>query len=287
VIRTILQLGRVSNLPTAWTNVLAGWLITGGLFSTSSLVSLLILVTVSSLLYLGGMTLNDAAGASFDRKHAAHRPIPSGRISQAAVWSLGVGYLVGATVLATVFLAMAGAVWTLIVVGLILLYTFTHKRTSLCIFAMGAIRTGLYFIGSAAATGRMSPPSAVLIWGLALGVYIIVLTAIARREATGPRSMPRWLVTAALLVAPTVALLLTGATQSMLTIPIWIVLAGWVAFATAPLAKREIGSAVGRLLATMVLLDALAVSQVTTYLPVLLLLSLPLLLLWQRKIAAT
>jgi len=87
--RTLLVLGRVSNLPTVWSNCLAGWLIAdGGTFQR-----LLLVCVGASCLYLGGMFLNDAFDVEFDRQHRGERPIPSGAISLRAVLMWGCGWL--------------------------------------------------------------------------------------------------------------------------------------------------------------------------------------------------
>ena len=52
-----LRLGRVSNLPTVWSNVLTGLALVGALQPDASL---LVLVLALSLFYVGGMYLNDA-----------------------------------------------------------------------------------------------------------------------------------------------------------------------------------------------------------------------------------
>src|SRR5688572_33059243 len=83
--RTLLVLGRVSNLPTVWSNCLAGWWLAGG----GNLVKFPLLVFGVTLLYVGGMYLNDAFDADFDRQHRKERPIPSGAIAEALVWKLG------------------------------------------------------------------------------------------------------------------------------------------------------------------------------------------------------
>ena len=81
-----LQLARVSNLPTVWSNVLLGFgialldaraSVVGGFFT------LLGLIIGTSLLYAGGMVLNDACDARVDALHRPDRPIPSGRIGLA------------------------------------------------------------------------------------------------------------------------------------------------------------------------------------------------------------
>src|SRR6188472_3419761 len=88
-LRTLLILGRVSNLPTVWSNCLAGWLLGGG----GSVRRLVLLCLASSCLYIGGMFLNDAFDAEFDRQYRKERPIPSERISQLSVWRWGLAWL--------------------------------------------------------------------------------------------------------------------------------------------------------------------------------------------------
>src|ERR1700757_3274044 len=87
--RTLLVLGRTSNLPTVWSNCLAGWWLGGGR-NTANLLPLLV---GSTLLYAGGMYLNDAFDADFDMQFRRERPIPSGAISLQMVWRIGLGLL--------------------------------------------------------------------------------------------------------------------------------------------------------------------------------------------------
>ena len=55
-LRTLLVLGRVSNLPTVWTNVAVGWFLSGGGWTAE----LGWLLAGMSFVYIAGMTLNDA-----------------------------------------------------------------------------------------------------------------------------------------------------------------------------------------------------------------------------------
>src|SRR6266852_469796 len=84
-LRTLLILGRASNLPTVWPNRLAGWLLGGG----GEPARLALLWLGSIFLCLGGMYLNDAFDAQFDQQHRPERPIPSGAIRAEAVWAWG------------------------------------------------------------------------------------------------------------------------------------------------------------------------------------------------------
>src|ERR1022692_2616102 len=87
--RTLLVLGRVSNLPTVWSNCLAGWWLAGA----GNGAKLPWLLLGMSALYLGGMYLNDAFDAEFDRQRRSTRPIPSGQITVAEVWRFGWAWL--------------------------------------------------------------------------------------------------------------------------------------------------------------------------------------------------
>src|SRR5438105_11549728 len=88
-VSTFLVLGRVSNLPTVWSNCLAGWWLGGG----GNFGNLPFLLAGATFLYVGGMFLNDAFDAEFDRRHRKERPIPSGMIALDSVWRWGLAWL--------------------------------------------------------------------------------------------------------------------------------------------------------------------------------------------------
>ena len=92
--RVWLELGRVSNLPTVWSNVLAGAVLAGAsagaLWQSTTALPLLLALT---LFYLGGMYLNDACDAEIDARERADRPIPRGDIDRLTVALLGAGML--------------------------------------------------------------------------------------------------------------------------------------------------------------------------------------------------
>src|SRR5437870_4696749 len=69
-LRALLILGRVSNLPTVWSNCLSGWWLGGGRHAEK----LPFLFLGAALLYVGGMFLNDAFDAVFDRQYRPERP---------------------------------------------------------------------------------------------------------------------------------------------------------------------------------------------------------------------
>lgn len=77
-IKVFLNLCRISNLPTVWTNVLAAVVLSGTPFSWPNFL----IISVSlSFFYSGGMSLNDIFDAEIDRVEKPFRPLPSHRIS--------------------------------------------------------------------------------------------------------------------------------------------------------------------------------------------------------------
>lgn len=281
MIRAWLELARISNLPTVWTNVTAGWLLAGGDLGNPLLLWML---AAGSLLYMGGMILNDAADVRFDREHRQERPIPSGRVSAMAAWSVGLGMMAVGWYLA-VFLGTASWEITTALVGCILFYDLYHKPWAGAVWVMGMCRVLLFLM---AASGED-------VWrfywepGLVLGAYIVGLTMVARQESKKNmvRRWSRWMATT-LLWAPGVRHmrdLFFLDYHSLLP----IVFALWVLFAMHIMRQGgpAIGRAVGLLLAGIPIVDAMAVGQVSLPLAFGFVALAPLLRLWQRWIAAT
>lgn len=187
-LRTLLVLGRVSNLPTVWTNAIAGWFLCGGGWS----IELLWVVLGMSLLYLAGMALNDAFDQRWDREHAPERPLPSGAISAAWVWSLGGLQLVGGAAL----LILCGGAHPALAGGLvaaIIAYDWIHKRTPASALLMGLCRALVYAgAGSAVAVHTRSIEVSPAVWTIAalVALHVLGITLAARGErARGPRGL--------------------------------------------------------------------------------------------------
>ena len=113
-IKALLDLGRVANLPTVWSNVGAAWMLGGG----EHVWRVFPLIVGASLLYCGGTTLNDAVDAEFDREFRPERPIPAGTFTVKQVWAIG-GAMLGAGALILPVLAKASLVWVLALVAAI------------------------------------------------------------------------------------------------------------------------------------------------------------------------
>src|SRR6185437_10691058 len=182
--RTLLILGRVSNLPTVWSNCLAGWWLAGG----KNYWSLPLLILGVSALYTGGMFLNDAFDSEFDRQRRPSRPIPSGQISRERVWLWSFGLLaIGALLLAVI--SKTCGILALALLASIVIYDATHKAITASPWLMGLCRFWVYVIaGSTGIWGVNGWP----IWdGFALAFYVVGLSYVARRESfRGP--VPYW-----------------------------------------------------------------------------------------------
>lgn len=191
----LVRLARVSNLPTVWSNVLAASVLAGGLAEPA----LALVLLAMSVLYSGGMILNDAFDREIDARQRPERPLPSGRISLGVAWTAGLGLLaLGVGTLAT--FGAQSAVAAIALAGAILIYDAWHKGNPFGPFLMGACRALVYVTTVVAAGVALGEP--VLAASLALLLYVAGVSFAARG------SDARWPVL--LLASPILTALATG-----------------------------------------------------------------------------
>ena len=250
--RTLLVLGRVSNLPTVWSNCLAGWWLGGG-GNYGKLPFLLFGVT---LLYTGGMFLNDAFDQEFDRLRRPERPIPSGRISAALVWRHGFGQLASG-ILLLLFCGPTAGACALVLAFFIVLYDFTHKFFMASPWLMGACRFWVYVIAGAVGVDGLN--GFPIFGGLALALYVVGLSYVARRESSRGR-VSGWPLL--LLAAPVIlALMINAGEYRPPAICISILLGLWIVRCVRSIflgGGTNAGWIVTNLLAGIVIVDWLA-----------------------------
>lgn len=226
-LRALLELMRVSNLPTVWSNVAAGYAIgltfsyayvydvrtlDVGFFDSVSYmttrlwVHLFLMLTGISLIYCGGMVLNDYWDRDLDAVERPTRPIPSGRIQAGtagvvAVTMLTAGFLLaGGYWVSSLIDNSSGAAFILphlsalsMLIACVVLYNRVHQKTVASVSLMGLCRS-LAFLTPAlllAPFPRGRTTWFIFVFGpaLCLLLYTLAISIIARREVEpdGPR----------------------------------------------------------------------------------------------------
>jgi len=166
-----LQLSRISNLPTVWSDVLAGIVVAGSPAVSNEVVRL---ASAVSLMYTGGMFLNDAFDVPFDSIHRRDRPIVIGAVARGEVFAIGFSLLaVGVLSLGS----SNATAWGLALAGAIVFYDWQHKQNALGPFVMGSCR-GLVYCVAASATGGIGPR--VFVAAIVLTLYVVATTWIAK-----------------------------------------------------------------------------------------------------------
>jgi len=318
-LRTLLVLGRISNLPSVWTNCLAGWLLAGG----GDWARFAWLCAGATLVYVGGMFLNDACDAAFDTQHRRERPIPAGAISRQAVGGWSALLLVAGTACDAAFdtqhrrerpipagaisrqavwrwsalLLVAGtgslgwlgrepAILALQLLACVVLYDVFHKQLDWSPVLMAACR--FFLVLTAAASGAQGVDG-LAIWSAAvLACYIIGLSYLARRESA-PGLIRYWPL--GLLAAPLVLAFIVNdgffrekAMVASAMVALWVLRCLRPTFWQSP---PNIGKTVSGLLAGICLVDLLAVADQPPQVGVCFFACFGLALLCQRFVPAT
>ncbi len=280
---TYLTLGRISNLPTVWTNVLAAallarmtmtWPFDEMRFDHEGLLWLGTLLALS-LMYVGGMFLNDAFDAKWDRLNNPQRPIAKGLVSQSEVSWLGSAQMIVAIVLIGwlfehyTFRAIgqlnsgsyAGWLAAAALAATIVLYNAAHKKFEHSAFIMGACRLGVYVVG-ALLLAQLTLE--VMLAGLSLLLYIAGLTYLARVEHLNSVAS-YWPLP--LLLAPVAFAVASGFDTWFF----WLYLAGFVGWVVSKVRlllnpqRRDVKGGIGGLLAAIPLIDGLFLAGIEAY----------------------
>jgi 4-hydroxybenzoate polyprenyltransferase len=257
-----LRLGRVSNLPTVWTNMLAAIVLVGGNVIDTRTIPITIAL---SLFYIGGMFLNDAFDAEIDAKERPERPIPAGEISQSSVFRWGFGMLavgIGLLLLSGLGFPDGTGYWPALsgvgLAGAIVLYNRHHKGNPSSPLIMGLCRVFVYL--TAGLCFVVSLPASLLIGAGLLLAYLIGLTYVAKQENLG-RVENLWPL---LFLGAPIAFGLDQAMNLQTLWPFWGVFTLWVLVALYFVKRRgpgDIPRAVVSLIAGICLLDAMLIAN--------------------------
>ena len=290
ILADALKLGRVSNLPTVWTNMLAGLVLAGGL-PDARIVPLLIAL---SLFYIGGMYLNDAFDAEIDAVERPERPIPADRVGRGTIFALGFGMLaLGIVMVGAIGTIWGSGVWPLLsgaaLAGAITLYNWHHKANPLSPLIMGVCRMLVYITAGLCFLPGLPP--ALLLGAVLLLSYLIGLTYVAKQENL---KQVKNLWPMLFLLAPLIyGLAQQGAQQGEQPVAlVFAVLLGlWILVALFFIKRRQPGDiprAVVSLIAGISLVDALLIASTgATVLAMLACLGFLLTLAFQRFVPGT
>lgn len=267
-----LRLGRVSNLPTAWTNVLAGTVLGAGAGTPIGRTTWLVLFAVTAC-YIAGMFLNDVFDRELDARERPTRPIPAGLIDASSVAWIGCTMLTGGVAILFMF-GSAAALSGCALAATIVLYDAWHKGNPASPLLMGICRALVYVISAFAAAGAASfDGSRLCLAALALLAHIAGLTYAAKQEGLD-RLGSAWPL--AILALPVVLLVLAAFHYQAWLATLVPVLG--LALADAVEVRRlirrampgDVPQAVARLIAATSLLDGAVVTLAGAGLPLLL-----------------
>lgn len=202
------RLLRISNLPSAVSNILMGALLASQSWAPG--LGIALIVFSSALLYLGGMVLNDVFDVEVDRVERPNRPIPAGAISLLNARRAGFGMLSLAIVIATIAgwsvsqsysFSLASPIYRAPLVAAILalcvyLYDGPCKRTIAAPMLMGSCRSLNILLGASlysvvllddSSRAMLDPVLGLpfLVWWVAISVGILITgtTWLGRNEA--------------------------------------------------------------------------------------------------------
>lgn len=254
-----LQLGRVSNLPTVWTNTLAAIVLSGQAISLTHFLALMIAM---SLAYVGGMFLNDAFDRNIDALERPERPIPSKRVAAKEVFIAGFSMLLITVILVSAVgfqtsNTLAAFVSSTALCVSIVVYNIWHKGNPISPLLMGLCRLLVYICCAMSLTTE--PQQWVLLGALVTLCYLIGLTYTAKQEQFGHVST---LWPLAFLTIP----IMLGAyhvSESMFVMASVFVLSFWTLYCLRLILRRQPGDiprAVVRLIAGISLVDGLLIS---------------------------
>jgi hypothetical protein len=189
-----LQIARLSNLPTVFSNVLVGIALAAGTSSIPFDITLIAMIALS-LFYVGGMAQNDIFDRKIDATENPRRPLPSGAISvlEARVF---IATTFGLALLLIAATAPNALYYALALLVCIVLYNLLHKKSTGSLILMGLCRASVYCVAAAMVASRQTldlPWTPLAYFAAALTLYIVALTLVAQKEAKGALGYRRWL----------------------------------------------------------------------------------------------
>jgi hypothetical protein len=288
-IPVLLRLGRVSNLPTVWSNVLAGVALAGGSLADPFILPVMLAL---SLFYTGGMFLNDAFDWKYDSATHPERPIPRQEITVNHVFfagslllSGGVCLLAAVEIFSSREFSVNPVLAGLALAALIVMYNWHHKTNQFSPLLMGLCRLMVYVVAALSISHVFS--SRVLIGGVVLVSWVIGLTYSAKQESLEhvANLWPLGFLLVPILFSFPLVL------NNVVSVIVWALLLFIAVWGIQLIHRRkpgDVGQAVALMIAAISLLDALFVLHWSGLFPgILALACFPLTLLFHKFVAGT
>lgn len=213
-IKPYVELCRISNLPTVWTNVLAAAVLTQGGFM---LPVFLVLSLSMSLFYSGGMCLNDICDAAADKSKKPFRPIPSGAVSIRHAYIMTAVFFLFALLLLLLVPYQKAVLPGLFLLAMIMAYDRYHKAHPSSVILMAVCRLMIFMVSSVALSGTVGLYVAVA--GSAQFLYTIIISVVARFENSRKRGFSFPLIP---LMISCISLI-DGMVMALVVSPVWII----------------------------------------------------------------
>jgi len=257
-IKALIALSRLSNLPTIWSNCLAGWLL-GGAGNEGVLLNLCFGV---SCIYIGAMFMNDLCDIKYDAQYRPERPLPAGVITESTAMSITIA-LFSIGLISISHISHSVAFLSGVLVLLIFIYNYSHKKVAVSSIIVGLCRLILYLLGASIAKDGFN---GLVVWsGVVLCVYIWGISVIARFESK-PEPGSNWAVIPLFCPIGLAMVVNYGENMTMALICAFFVIL-WIFTSVHRLDfanKQTVMRAVSRLLAGIVLVDLLAVIGISS-----------------------
>lgn len=228
-LRPYLELVRLPAVFTAPADVLAGAALAAAAGSSVAPRAVAMLVAASAAVYCAGMAANDVFDLAIDRRERPARPIPSGRVSLRAAWSLVLA-LQGAGLALAALVGPSAVIAVAVTIAATYLYNGVLKKGRLGPLGMGLCR---YANAAVGLTAGGAWPAAGWAFVVPLGTlaYVTALTTISRHEVAGatrrdvaPRAAALVALAAASGLWPAMGLLPVGWAALLAVVPvIWLV----------------------------------------------------------------
>ena len=217
-----------------------------------------LLIVAMMLYYTAGMILNDVCDFSWDSEHRPTRPMPAGLVPRSAGTVAVVALFAAGTLLVWLAGGLNSVLSGLVLIGLIVLYDAWHKSNPLSPWIMAACRVMVYVTAFVAFAWPLT--SSLAIACLLLVLYMAGLTAIAKSEVRPGTT--GYFSAAILFMGPFFYAQRGGSLEALILATF---LAGWILFSLHTVygtQERNIGLAIGRLIAGISLFDALVLTSV-------------------------